>query len=195
MAIVKPKMSSGGNKFYGVCEATIIGYEDKSAKFDWADVFIEVEVRLKDSEFTKKMQICGELERTGEEVTGGSVLNRMYKFFDAIDCKAGINLKGDFEDEDGTLILNIAEYLNKDFTHKGDLCPFMCYVYKSQPKDGGQSYTRILPRLVMNTDAGKKDLVSYVAFMKQKGHLKEIDPNTVVDAEQVSLSNGAINNL
>ena len=105
MAIVKPKISSGGNKFYGVCEATIIGYEDKSAKFDWADVFIEVEVRLKDSEFTKKMQICGELERTGEEVTGGSVLNRMYKFFDAIDCKAGINLKGDFEDEDGTLIL------------------------------------------------------------------------------------------
>ncbi len=197
MALVKPKMSTGGggNKFYGICEASIVGYEDKSSKFDWADIFIEVEVKLKDSEYTKKMQICGQLERVGEDVTGGSVLNRMYKFFEVIDCKAGINLKGEFEEEDGTPILNIAEYLNNNFAPKSDLDPFMCYVYKSEPKDGGQSYTRVLPKLVMNTEAGKKDLESYVAFMKQKGHLKEVDPNAVVDAEQVSLANGALNNL
>ena len=193
--MVKPKMSSGGNKFYGICECNIVGYEDKSAKFEWADIFIEVEIKLKDSEYTKKMQICGQLERTGEEVTGGAVLNRMYKFFEAIDCKAGINLQGNFEDEDGTPILDITKHLNENFAHKGDLCPFMCYVYKSEPKDGGQSYTRVLPRLVMNTDAGKADLESYVAFMKTKGHLKEVDPNAVTDKDQVSLANGALNNL
>ena len=197
MAIVRPeiKSSSGGNKFYGICECNIVGYEDKSSKFDWADIFIEVEVQLKDSEYTKRMQICGQLERAGDEVTGGSVLNRMYKFFDIIDCKAGVNLKGEFEQEDSTPILDIAEYLNNNFVHAGDKCPFMCYVYKSEPKDGGQSYTRVLPRLVLNTDAGLKDLESYVVFMKQKGHLKEVDPNAVTDKDQVSLSNGALNNL
>ena len=104
MAIVRPKTSTGGgNKYYGICEANIIGYTDKSTNFHWADIFIEVEIKQKDSDYTKKLQIAGSLDRDSDgKVSGGSVLNRMYKFFDVIDCKVGVNLEGNFEDEDGT---------------------------------------------------------------------------------------------
>ncbi len=49
MALFKPKGSSsgGGNKYMGVCEMGIVSFTDKSADFDWADIFIVAEVAIK----------------------------------------------------------------------------------------------------------------------------------------------------
>tara|TARA_R100000152_G_C6781505_1_gene216127 strand:- start:2080 stop:2676 length:597 start_codon:yes stop_codon:yes gene_type:complete len=198
MAIVRPKSSSGGgNKYYGICEANIIGYTDKSANFHWADIFIEVEIKQKDSDYTKKMQIAGSLERDSDnKVSGGSVLNRMYKFFDVIGCKAGVNIDGHFELEDGTPILDIAEYLNENFVHESEQCPFLVYVYKSIPKPNEtQSYTRVVPKIHLNTQKGMEQMENDIAYMKKQGIIKEIDPNVKPNDQQVNLSNGALDNL
>ena len=182
MAIFKPTTASNneGGKYMGICEAGIVGFKDRSSEFDWADIFIEVEVKQKDSDYTKKLQIAGSLERDGNgDITGGSVLNRMYKIFDTMGCDAGVNIKGQFEDNKGQIIENIGTYLEDRFTTGNAVemnHPFVVYVYKSVPKPNEtQSYTRVLPRLYHNSAEGKAQMQSDVTFLKSKGMLKEHD--------------------
>ena len=181
MAIFKPVTNNdGGSKYLGICEAGIMGFKDRSSEFDWADVFIEVEVKQKDSDYTKKLQIAGSFERDANgDITGGSVLNRMYKIFDTMGCNAGINVKGVFEDDKGQPVDDIAGYLEDRFTtgNAVDLeTPYVIYVYKSVPKPNEtQSYTRVLPRLYHNSAEGKAQMASDVKFLKSKGMLKEYD--------------------
>ena len=181
MAVFRPMNSStGGGKFHGICEAGIVGFTDRSADFDWADIFIEVEIQQKDSDYTKKMQIAGSLEKDSNgTITGGSVLNRMYKIFDTLGCKAGVTNSGKWEDNKGEAISNIGDYLEERFT-TGDVMemeyPYIVYVYKSQPiPNEKQSYTRVLPRLYHATSDGRVKLASDVKFLKSKGMLKELD--------------------
>lgn len=96
MAIFKPeiKESTGGNKFTGICKFAIINFEDKSGMFDWADLYLDVEVKQEHSDYSRKLQIKGSYEKdSAGNITGGSVLKRLYTFFDAIGCKAGVNVK------------------------------------------------------------------------------------------------------
>ena len=181
MAIFKPVTNNdGGSKYLGICEAGIASFKDRSSEFDWADVFIEVEVKQKDSDYTKKLQIAGSFERDANgDITGGSVLNRMYKIFDTMGCDAGINIKGEFEDDKGQPIDNIATYLEDRFTTGNAVemeTPYVIYVYKSVPKPNeSQSYTRVLPRLYSNDADGRAKMESDVKFLKSKGMLKEYD--------------------
>ena len=195
MAIFKPVTSSGdGSKYMGICEAGIMGFKNRSSEFDWADVFIEVEVKQKDSDFTKKMQIAGSLERDSNgDITGGSVLNRMYKIFDTMGCNAGINIKGLFEDDKGEVIEDIGTYLEDRFTTGNAVemqTPYVIYVYKSVPKPNEtQSYTRVLPRLYHNNAEGKAQLQSDVTFLKSKGMLKEYDGSAPMGNTGSTLAN------
>ena len=115
MALFKPKNLSNNNtksnKFMGICEMGIMGFSDRSAEFDWADVFIEIEVGILDSDYSRNIRIRGSFDRDAKGViVGGSVLNRMYKFFGDIGCTAGINLKGHWEGEDGKPIKDIVRF-------------------------------------------------------------------------------------
>ena len=62
MAIFRPKESSGSN-FYGVCKFAILGFEDKSSEFDWADLYLNVEIKQEGSDYTKELRITGNLEK------------------------------------------------------------------------------------------------------------------------------------
>ena len=115
MAIFRPEgSSSSNNNFYGVCEIAILGFEDKSSDFEWADIYLDVEVKQRGSDYTKQLRIVGDLEKdTNGKISGGSVLKRMYNFFDIIGEKAGLTVDGKWEDESGDSISNIAAYLNQ----------------------------------------------------------------------------------
>ena len=191
MALFKPKgamSNGGGNKFMGVCEMGIVNFTDKSADFDWADIFLVAEVGIKDSEYNREIRIRGSFDRDGKgNITGGSVLNRMYKFFGDIGCSAGINIKGEWETEDGTSIKDIAKYLNDNhgqsiipgsdpqLTHSG-------YVYKEENKKTGKAFNTVHYRLFPNTSSGKVDLASHVKWMKTNGYLKEASANSLPKA-------------
>lgn len=182
MAIFKPEMkeSTGGNKFTGICKFAIINFEDKSGMFDWADLYLDVEVKQEHSDYSRKLQIKGSFEKDSfGNITGGSVLKRLYTFFDAIGCKAGINVKGEWEDENGEKIDNIADYLNKGAVD-GDIetvasYKYLAYFYKEQPKKpGAKSYTTVWPKVYLSSDTNEGKLKSDIDWLKGKGYLKEL---------------------
>jgi hypothetical protein len=179
MAIFRPEMG-GGSSYYGICEIALNSFEDKSSQFDWADIFINVTVNQKDSEYTRDIKIAGSLDKDDKgNITGGSVLKRMYVFFDAIGCKAGLNVKGKWEDEKGKPIEDIASYLNSRFTQvaipgAGLDYNYLAYIYKEKPKkEGDKAWTRTYHKIYSNNDANRAKLDDDVKWLKGKGVIKE----------------------
>lgn len=177
MAIFRPVMSTG-NSFFGICEINILSYKDRSNEFDWADVFIDVTVQQKGSEYTRNIKLAGSFDKDPEgNITGGSVLKRMYTFFDAIGCKAGLNVKGEWETEDGTKIENIEEYLNTQWINPNideNDPDYIAYVYKEKPKKvGDKAWTRVYHKIYKNNEANKTKLADDVKWLKGKGVIKE----------------------
>ena len=185
MAILRPvttEFTNETNKFLGICKFAIMNFEDKSAMFDWADLFIEVEVKQEHSDYTRKLQIKGSFEKdsTGN-ITGGSVLKRLYNFFDAVGCSAGINVKGEWEDEEGTVIDKIEDYLADRFVaqstaeYKPVSYDYLAYFYKEQPKKpGAKSYTTVWPKVYSFSEDNQVKLKDDIDWLKGKGYLKEL---------------------
>jgi hypothetical protein len=180
MAIFRPEMNSGSSSFYGVCEIAIKGFKDRSSEFDWADIFIDVIVNQKGSEYTRNIKVAGSVEKdTDGNITGGSVLKRMYVFFDAIGCKAGLNIKGEWEDEKGEKIKDIGKYLEDNFVDvtfpdSGINYNFIAYVYKEKPKkEGDKAWTRVYHKIYSNNKANVEKLLKDVTWLKGRGVIKE----------------------
>ena len=195
MAIFKPETNSSPISFLGAIEVGILGFKDKSSMFDWADVFIEVELSVKNSEYSNRMSICGRLDKDAEgKITGGSVLKRMYNLFDILNCSAGLNINGTFEDEEGKEIEDIGAYLNNRF--KTDKHDFVAYAYKKKPKKAGDKvYTEVYPKLYLNTPGGTAQCEKDIAWLKGKGYIKEADASDMPQKSDTPLADTALNNL
>ncbi len=190
MAIFKPevKENSGGSKFLGICELQLENIEDKSEHYDWADIYLDVTVKQRGSEYTRNMRLVGSLEKdaTGN-ITGGSVLNRLYKFFDIIGCKAGLTIKGEWETEEGHMIENIGKYLTEEFINPLRDFDYLGYIYKEQPKKSGdKAWTKVYPKLAPNTEDGRKKLEDDIKWLKSKGYLKEFNGEQTPNSEDNS---------
>jgi hypothetical protein len=177
MAIFRPVMNTGNN-FFGICEINILSFKDRSNEFDWADVFIDVTVKQKGSEYTRNIKLAGSFDKDANgDITGGSVLKRIYTFFDAIGCKAGLNIKGEWEQEDGSTIENIETYLNKEWIdpiQDEENPDYLAYVFKEKPKKvGDKAWTRVYHKIYTNNEANKAKLADDVKWLKGKGVIKE----------------------
>ena len=188
MALYRPKSSQhSGSKFLGIQSVGIVEFSDESGRWDWADIYIRITMKIQGSEYERAMKIAGSLDRDPEgSVNGGSVLNRMYRIFDVIGCKAGVNLRGEWEDHDGKAIKDIEKYLNDNFVHTGTFpdddpkFEYLAYVYRKRAtKPGGKVYEEVWPKLALNTVAGKRDLTSDINFLTRKGHIKEATDDDV----------------
>ena len=185
MAIFKPvntEFSNETNKFLGICNFAIMGFEDKSGMFDWADLYIEVEVKQEHSDYTRKLQIKGSFEKDDKgKISGGSVLKRMYAFFDTIGCTAGLNVDGEWENEKGEKIDNIKDFLCKGLIVKSTAeyetisYDYIAYFYKEKPKKpGAKSYTTVWPKVYSSSEENRAKLKSDIDWLKGKGYLKEL---------------------
>ena len=179
MAIFKPN-GSGGSNFFGICEISLKEFKDRSGEFDWSDLFLDITINQKSSEYTRSITIAGSFDKDSSgNITGGSVLRRMYVFFEAIGCKAGLNVKGKWETEDGKEIKDIAKYLNDNFVKAtipdGDPdYDYIAYVYKEKPKkDGGKAWTRVYHKIYANNTANVTKLTDDVTWLKGRGVIKE----------------------
>ena len=116
MPIFRPENKSGTG-FLGYKKLGIISITDKSGKFDLADVYLEVEMKVENSQYNRNFYVSGghEMSENGD-IIDSSLLKRIYHFFDAIGFEGGVNLKGEFEDKSGNVIKDIADYLNTNFT-------------------------------------------------------------------------------
>ena len=207
MSIFRPEGTESNvssSNFYGICEIAIIDFEDKSSSWDWADIYINVEVKQKGSDYTKQLRIAGSLDRDANgKVSGGSVLKRVYHFFDVIGETAGMNIDGGWEDDSGKAIKNIASYLSDrhsaPFIPDGDVSDFdyLAYVYKEKPKQkGGKVYSRVFHRIYPNNATGKTKLESDVKWFKEKGFIKEANDSDISTPEKsVHLSSSGLGNL
>ena len=182
MAVFRPKSAQhSGSKFIGIQPVGIVEFVDESSKWDWADIYLRVVLKVEGSDFERSMKVAGSLERDHEgNITGGSVLNRMYRIFDVIGCRAGVNLRGEWEDEGNKSIKDIEKYLTDNFVRTGKFpdddpkFEYLAYVYKKRPtKPGGKVYEEVWPKLALNTVAGKRNLTNDINFLTKKGHIKE----------------------
>ena len=205
MGIIRPtsKSSNETSNFYGICDIAVLGFRNKSENYDWADVYLEVDVKQKGSDYTKTIRLAGSLDRDPDgSVTGGSVLNRLYHFFDVLGVSAGINVKGDFETEDGTPIEDIAKYLSDNHSvgsEEPTNFPYLAYVYKEKPKQaGGKVYTRVHHKINVNSEEGRRKLTDDVNWFKSKGFIKEAkleDPKSTVEEMEEVFGSDAIGNM
>ena len=182
MALFKPTTTSNTNNYYGICDIAILGYSDFSKKYDWADIYIDVEIKQKGSDYTKSIRLAGSLEKEPDgSVKGGSVLNRLYHFFEVLGIQAGINNQGDWETQDGQPIKDIAKYLNDNHSssdREPTTFPFLAYVYKEKPKKaGGKVYTRVHHKVHPNSTEGRRKLEEDMKWLREKGYLKEVKDN------------------
>ena len=188
MALYRPKSAQhSSSKFLGIQPVGIVEFIDESGKWDWADIYIRMTMRIDGSEFERAMKVAGSLDRDHENnITGGSVLNRMYRIFDVIGCRAGVTVQGNWETHDGEAIKDIEKYLNDNFVHAGAFpnddpkFEYLAYVYKKRPtKPGGKVYEEVWPKLVVNTVAGKRNITNDINFLTKKGHIKEATADDV----------------
>lgn len=198
MAIFRPAMSQGNN-FFGICEINILSFKDRSEEFDWADVFLDVTVKQKGSEYTRNIKLAGSFDKDGDgNITGGSVLKRIYTFFDAIGCKAGLNVQGNWEKEDGTSIENIEDYLNREWINPNideDAPDYLAYVYKEKPKKlGDKAWTRVYHKIYSNEEANKGKLADDIKWLKGKGVIKEASDEPTSSSGS-SLQGSGLDNL
>ena len=199
MALFKPESSSASaTPYFGVCEIAIVGFEDKSGKFDWSPIMFDVIVKQKGSEYDRRITINGGLDKDKDgNIVSGSVLNKMYHFFDVIKAGVGVNIKGNWETEGGEPISNIADFLNNMCTTKANpdgTCesyPYLAYVYKETPKQAGAKvYSRVHHRVYANAPGNEVKLLSDVNFAKQKGWLKEYDGPIANGIQQAAVNDG-----
>ena len=182
MAIFKPESKgTAHNGFMGVKGCSIKNWEDKSDQWDWADIFLSATLDIEGTDFDQMLEIKGGLEKENGKITGGAVLKRMYHLFDAIGCNAGLNIDGQWEDEDGNPIANMADYLNQrctTFNPSTNEYTHLVYIYKKPSTKPGvnKAYTTVHTRMFPNTNDGRATLESHIAWMKQKGYLKEWTP-------------------
>jgi hypothetical protein len=198
MPIFRPKSTGGGgNKYMGIVPVSILEYTNRSSEFDWADLFMEITLKVEDSDYTKPLRITGEFEKDSNgKISGGPVLNKIYRVLDSVQAKVGLNIDGNWEDEEGNEISDIGAYLTDNHTTEKVGFPFVAYVYKSVPKKpGDQSYTRVYPKLWDNDEKGKAKCAEDIAWLKNKGYLKELDPAATPAKTDETLSDGAIANL
>ena len=194
MAIFKPESKGTPSGFLGPIEVGVIGFADRSGEYEWADVFIEIELSVKNSDYSSKMSILGRLDKDSNgDIVGGSVLNRLYKMFDTFGCTAGLSVKGKWEDEDGKVLDNIGNYLEERFTTKGE--QYIVYAYKKKPKPGKKVYTEIYPRFYALTEAAKLECLKDVKWLKSKGVIKEADESDMPQQNDTPLADSALNNL
>lgn len=178
-----------GNKWTGVLPVAISDFTDRSGEYDWADLFLSIEVMIEGSEYTRKLEIAGTLEKDANgNITGGKVLTRLYKFFEVLGFQGGLTAQGTWEDVDGVEIEKIDDFLNERYLTGNPMeadYKYVTYVYKQKPKQvGGTVFTRCLPKIALNNDEGKKEITSQVDWMRSKGYLKEMtdtpdNPSTV----------------
>ena len=197
MAIVRPEETTDTtiSKFTGFIPVAIWEFKDRSHEFDWADVFLSVELKPEEGDYNRFLELNGRLDKDVDgNITGGFVLKRIYHLFDLLGFKGGLNKQGQWEDGDGVAIKKIGSHLNERFQTGNPIMEpsydYMAYLYKEVPRKAGQkAYTKVHHRLFPNTTKGVAEIKDHVSWMKSKNFIKEwTGPSTNGVAQQTTMA-------
>ena len=179
--------------FLGFQEVALTDVVDKSDDYPNMDMFLEIHFRNGNSQYPWKYSLLGSFDRENDEtISGGSsLLKRILYFTDAIGWTGGVNTKGEWVDGDNKPVKDIAGLLNSKFTaanyglddSEADY-KYYIFTYKKWNEKAGKAYTTVCPKIVTNDNHGRKDLESYIQYMKANKFIVEHDDT------QVPVSNG-----
>ena len=181
--------NSTGQGYLGLQGARIVGVEDRTAQYDWADVFLAVELELERSKYTADLTICGtfDFHEGTEEITENSLVRHVFYFAQAVGWTGGLDIHGQFCLGDGTVIDDIERYLQDTvvpaFDEQARLVdqheyPYLVYFYKAWNPKKRRAYHRVLNKIVQNTPEDRQELVQYLGYMRRNGYLNEYQEDT-----------------
>ena len=190
MAHYRPQATEGARSFkrkapwLGYQSACIREFRDKTSEYDWADLYLEVELQTEGSQYPQNMRIFGSFDKNPDgTIKKNTLLNRITYLVDATGWKGGVDKNGDWVDDDGE-ISDLAATLNAHFAVPKDVdaeYKYLVYVYKewvvNKDTGEGKAFTRVDPRLTDSTDhAAVTKFKDYINFLKAKGIINEYFP-------------------
>ena len=174
--------NTGSAPFLGFQEVALTDVVDRSADYPNMDMFLEIHFRNGNSQYPWKYSLLGSFDRENDETISGSssLLKRILYFTDAIGWTGGVNTHGYWVDENDKPVEDIAGLLNTKFTAKNYGMTdseadnkYYIFTYKKWNEKAGKAYTTVCPKIVKNNDHGRKDLESYVQYMKANKYIVE----------------------
>jgi hypothetical protein len=169
--------NSGVASWLGGQKVAIKGFLDKSADFDWADVFLEIELDVEGQEYDNTLKLLGSFEKDADgNLIHNGLVKKIYDLADVIGFKGGIDIKGNWVDEEDKPIDSIDAYLSAKFAQGDGAKPtHWVYVYNQQAKAGSAKdfYQAVYPKMWPLTADGKKQMDSFVVFMRKGNKWKE----------------------
>ena len=119
-------------------------------------------------------------------------------FTDAIGWTGGVNTKGEWVDDNDESVEDIAGLLNSKYSEanygltKNDAAhKYYIFAYKKYNKKADKAYTTVCPKIVKNDERSRKDLESYVQYMKANKFIVEHDETNLVSAAPTTTSGTA----
>jgi len=173
--------NGGTPPWLGYQSAKVISFKDESDQYDWADVYLVIELRTAGSEYPVRMRINGSFERDEEGlIMNNSLLKKFYSIADAIGFGGGFDNAGDWVTKTDDGIENIAEFLNSNYTDTtgSEVYPYTIYVYKTKVMDKKSNeekvWTRVVERMAQTANQKQmKSLEGYVKWAKDNDVIKE----------------------
>ena len=201
MPIMRSEVKQFDNSWFGFKDCGISSFRDDSQKYDWADVYLVVELSIKGSKYTRPCKIAGSFDKNADgTIADCTLLKRITYMSDALEWDGGVNQFGQWVEGNAeeTPIDDIAKYMDLRYG-KGEEAPldYYCYVYREAGKDG-KAYTRVYSKFMKNTPDNRKSLESHIEWMKKNKYLKEVAEvadNSNTNEVQVEVDGLNVSNL
>jgi|TARA_R110000751_G_scaffold13259_3_gene44648 hypothetical protein len=169
-------------KWFGFQEVALTDVVDKSKDYDNLEMFLSISFKNGNSLYPIEYALLGSFDRdeSGDIDGDNSLLKRILYFTDALGWKGGVNKKGAWVDEEDKLIEDISGYLNLNHTKANydvttSTFDYYIFTYNKLNKKANKGYPTVCPKIVKNTPAGRKDLESYIQYMKANKFIVEHD--------------------
>jgi hypothetical protein len=193
--------NTGGASFLGFQEVALTDVIDKSADYPNMDMFLEVYFRNENSQYPWKYSLLGSFDREDDDTITGdsSLLKRILYFTSALGWTGGVNTMGKWVDEDDEAVKDIAGLLNSKYaianygidSNDSDN-KYYIFTYKKWNKKAGKAYTTVCPKIVQNDERSRKDLESYVQYMKANKFIVEHDDANPIAVEATTTGSSAV---
>tara|TARA_R110002020_G_scaffold11657_7_gene43595 strand:- start:3693 stop:4346 length:654 start_codon:yes stop_codon:yes gene_type:complete len=165
----------------GYQNTKILSFKDESSRYDWADVYLVIEMQTAGSDYPTRMRISGSFERDEEGfIMNNSLLKKVHSMADAIGFGGGFNTNGDWVNTVDEPLDDIATFLNNNYTDNSgsEIYPYTIYVYKTKVMDKQSNeekvWTKVVERMAKSDDQKQmKTLQSYVKWAKDNDVIKE----------------------
>lgn len=199
------KSELSGANWLGFQQVALTDVVDKSDDYDNLDMFIEFHFKNESSQYPYRYGLLGTWDKdTDGKISGeSSLLKRVLYLISAIGWDGGVNTEGEWVDKDDKPLVdednepvNIADFLNTNFTAanygaSNFETPYYIFVYRRYSEKDSRAFQTVCPKIVPNDSKNRKDLESYIKYMKANKFIVEHEEKKQVQNGEITASSPA----